>query len=120
MSDAITIISKEPITGVPFWLASIGVIISILIVCSTFIYWYKVKNCNKVIKYICIVAPIALIICFTYMCITCIFFSQPTGRYRYEGIIDKSKITLEEFETFKSTYHPTHDGNIYYWEDPIS
>ena len=54
------------------------------------------------------------------MCITCIFFSQPTGRYRYEGIIDKSKITLEEFENFKSTYHPTHDGNIYYWEDPIS
>jgi hypothetical protein len=115
--EYINIISQEAITAVPTWLAVIGGFISIAAVLSTFIYWGIVKNPDKVLRYLTIVAPIAIIFVIAWMCITCLFFSEPTGRYRYEATIDKDKITVSEYEQFIEEYNPTIKDGIYYWED---
>lgn len=115
MIEHVTIISKEAITAVPTWIAAIGAIVSILIVLSTFIYWKFVKDPFKAAKYLGIVGSIAIIVALAWMCISCMFFSEPTGEYRYEATINKETITISEYEEFMDKYNVTvHDG-IYRW-----
>jgi hypothetical protein len=49
--------------------------------------------------------------------LSCIFLKVPTGKYRYEATIDKSKITVEEYEDFLEKYNPTVVNGVYIWED---
>jgi hypothetical protein len=51
------------------------------------------------------------------MCITCLFFSEPTGRYKYQATIDKDKITVSQYEEFIEEHNPTIKDGVYYWED---
>lgn len=115
MSEYINIISKEAVTAVPTWIALLGGSVSILLVLSTFIYWTVVKDPFKVIKYLGIVGTIALIIAITWMCVSCMFFSQPTGQYNYKATIDKDNITVTEYEQFIKEYYPDIKDDIYYF-----
>lgn len=115
--EYVNIISKEAITAVPTWLAMIGAVIAILGVLSTFIYWAIVKDANKVVTYLLIVGSISLLFSVVWMCITCLFFSEPTGRYKYQATIDKDKITVSQYEEFIEEHNPTIKDGVYYWED---
>lgn len=115
MSEYINIISKEAITAVPTWIALLGGSISILLVLSTFIYWAIVKEPFKAAKYLGIVGSIALIIAIAWMCVSCMFFSEPTGRYNYIATIDKDNITVTEYEQFIKEYHPEIKDDVYYF-----
>lgn len=118
MPEYINIISQESIDCVPTWIAILGALIGTIIVCSTFIYWFIVKDPNKALKWICYAAPIAIVVTVCWHIITTIFFSVPTGRYRYEATIDKENMTITQYEEFMQEYNHSHckDG-IYYFED---
>lgn len=113
--DYINVISKEAITTVPTWIALLGGSICILLVLSTFIYWAIIKNPNKVMGYLGTAGSIAIILSITWMCICCMFFSQPTGQYNYKATIDKDNITVTQYEQFIKEYHPTIVEDIYYF-----
>lgn len=115
MPEYMNIISKEAITAVPTWIAFAGGIVPILLILSTFVYWAIVKDVFKVCRYLGIVAVIAVILSIAWMCISCIFFSEPTGQYNYEATIDKDKITVSEYEEFIEKYNPTIRDDIYYF-----
>lgn len=115
MPEYINIISKEAVTSVPTWIAAIGGIVPILLVLSTFIYWAIVKDVAKACTYLCIVAPIAIVISIAWMCISCMFFSEPTGQYSYIATIDKDNITVAEYEQFIKDYRPDIKDDIYYF-----
>ena len=115
MPEYINIISKEAVTSVPTWIAFAGVSISTLLVLSTFIYWAIVKDLNKVVGYLGTVASIAIIQCVSWMCISCMFFSEPTGEYNYKATIDKDNITVTEYEQFIKEYHPEIKDDVYYF-----
>ena len=115
MPEYINIISKEAVTAVPIWIAAIGGIVSILLVLSTFVYWAVIKDPNKVIKYLGTVGSIAIILSVAWMCISCMFFSEPTGRYNYKATIDKDNITVAEYEKFIKEYHPDIREDVYYF-----
>lgn len=115
MSEHINIISKEAVTAVPTWIALLGGSISILLILSTFIYWAVVKDPFKVAKYLGIVGVIAIIISIAWMCVSCIFFSEPTGQYNYKATINKDNITVTEYEQFIKEYHPDIKDDVYYF-----
>ena len=116
--EHVNIISQEALTSVPTWLALLGAIISTLIVCSTFIYWFIVKDPNKAMKWLCYVAPIGLVFTICWAVITSCFCAVPNGRYRYEATIDKENMTIEEYEDFMKAYcHSYNKDGIYYFED---
>lgn len=115
MIEYINIISKEDVKAVPTELAAIGGIIAILAVLSTFVYWAFVKDSFRVCKYLGIVGSIAVVFSVAWMCITCIFFSEPTGQYNYKATIDKDNITVTEYEQFMKEYHPNIKDDVYYF-----
>lgn len=115
MAEYINIISKEAVTAVPTWIAFAGGSTCILLVLSTFIYWAVVKDPNKVINYLGIVGCIAIILCIAWMCISCMFFSEPTGQYNYRATIDKDNITVTKYEQFIKEYHPNIKNDVYYF-----
>ena len=115
MSDYINIISKEAVTAVPTWLAAIGLIIAILAVLSTFVYWRFVKDLTRVCKYLGTVGSIAAVFTVAWMCISCMFFSEPTGQYNHKATIDKDNITVTEYEQFIKEYHPNIKDDVYYF-----
>ena len=115
MFEYINIISKEAITAVPIWIALLGGIVCTLLVLSTFIYWAVVKDLNKVIGYLGIVVAIAINLDIAWMCISCMFFSEPTGQYNYKVTIAKDNITVTEYEQFIKEYHPDIKDDIYYF-----
>lgn len=115
MLEYINIISKEAVTAVPTWIAAAGAIIAILAVLSTFVYWAFVKDPFRVCKYLGIVASIAIVFSVAWMCITCLFFSEPTGQYNYKATVDKDNITVTEYEQFIKEYHPDIKDDIYYF-----
>ncbi len=117
MPEYINIISKEAITAVPTWIALLGGSVSILLLLSTFVYWRFVKAPFRVYKYLSIVSSIALVFTVAWMCISCIFFSEPTGRYNYKATVDKDTITVTEYEQFIKEYHPNIKDDIYYFTD---
>ena len=113
--EYINIISKEAVTTVPTWIALLGGSVCILLVLSTFIYWAVVKDPNKVVGYLGTVGSIAIILSITWMCISCMFFSEPTGQYNYKATIDKDNITVTEYEQFIKEYHPEIKDDVYYF-----
>lgn len=115
MSEYINIISKEAVTAVPTWIALLGGSVSILLVLSTFIYWAVIKDPNKVVGYLGTVGSIAIILSIAWMCISCMFFSEPTGQYNYKATIDKDNITVTEYEQFIKEYHPDIKDDVYYF-----
>ena len=96
MLEYINIISKEAVTCVPTWVAFLGGSVSILLVLSTFIYWAVVKDAFKTCTYLAIVGSIAIILSIAWMCVSCMFFSEPTGQYNYKATIDKDNITVTD------------------------
>ena len=115
MPEYINILSKEAVTAVPTWIAAVGGIVPILLILSTFIYWAIVKDPFKVAKYLGIVGAIAIIIAIAWMCVSCMFFSEPTGRYNYKATIDKDNITVTEYEQFIKEYNPDIRDDVYYF-----
>ena len=115
MPEYINIISKEAVTAVPISIALVGGVIPILLILSTFVYWAIVKDPYKVAKYLGAVGFIAMIIAISWMCISCVFFSEPTGQYYYKATIDKNNITLTEYEQFIKEYHPNIKDDVYYF-----
>ena len=115
MSEYINIISKEAVTAVPAWIAFVGIIVPILLIISTFAYWAIVKEPFKVARYLGIVGVIAIVMSIAWMCVSCVFFSEPTGQYRYEVTLDKDNITVAEYEQFIKQYHPDIKDDVYYF-----
>ena len=110
MLEYINIIAKEAVMTVPTWIELLGGSVCVLLVLSTFIYWAVIKDANKVIMY-----SIAIILGIAWMCICCMFFSEPTGRYNYKATIDKDNITVSEYEQFIKEYHPDIKDDVYYF-----
>ncbi len=115
MFEYINIIAKEAVTAVPTGIAFAGCGVSILLVLSSFVYWAVVKDSFKAIKYIGIVGVIAIIIAIAWLCISFMFFSEPTGQYNYKATIDKNNITVAEYEQFIKHYHPNIKDDVYYF-----
>lgn len=115
MLEYINIISKEAVTAVPTGIALAGGSVSILLVLSTFIYWAVIKDPKKVIGYLGTVGSIAIILSIAWMCVSCMFFSEPTGQYNYRATIDKDNITVTEYEQFIKEYHPDIKDDVYYF-----
>ena len=115
MLEYINIISKEAVTAVPTWIAFAGGSVSILIILSTFVYWAIVKDPDKAAKYVLIVGIVGIIIALAWHCVSCLFFSEPTGRYNYKATIDKDNITVAEYEQFIKEYHPNIEDDVYYF-----
>ena len=115
--EYINIISKEAIMEAFQPPITIVGCLAIAAVLSVLVYLGIVKNPNKAIKYMGIVAPIG-IGCLIITAIICgVFFRVPTGRYKYEATIDKDKITVAQYEEFIEEYNPTIKDGIYYWEE---
>ena len=115
MSEYINIVSKEAITAVPTWIALLGSTVCTLLVLSTFIYWTVIKDPNKVFTYLGTVGSIAIILSIAWMCISCVFFKEPTGQYNYKATIDKNNITVSKYEQFIKEYHPDIKDDVYYF-----
>lgn len=115
MSEYINIISKEAITAVPAWIAFAGGAIPILLILSTFVYMAIVKEPLKVVKYLGIVSVIGITLAIAWACISCAFFSEPTGEYKYKVTLDKDNITVAEYEQFIKEYHPNIKDDVYYF-----
>ena len=115
MFEYINIISKEAVTAVPTWIAFAGGSVCILLVLSTFIYWAVVKDAFKTCTYLGTVGSIAVILSIAWMCVSCMFFSEPTGQYNYKVTIDKDNITVTEYEQFIKEYHPEIKDDVYYF-----
>ena len=113
--EYINIISKEAVTTVPTWIALLGGSVCIFLILSTFIYWAVIKDPNKVMGYLGTVGSIAIILSIAWMCISCMFFSEPTGQYNYKATIDKDNITVTEYEKFIKEYHPDIKDDVYYF-----
>ena len=113
--EYVNIISKEAVTSVPVWSALLGWIVSCLPVLSTLVYWVIVKNPNKATRYLGIAGVITIIITIAWVCVSCIFFSEPTGQYNYKATIDKDNITVAEYEQFIKEYHPDIKDDVYYF-----
>ena len=116
--EHVNIISQEAITAVPTWLAALGAGICIAIVASTYIYMAIIKDHDRIFRYLGHAAAFSLAFFVAWCIITSAFFSVPTGRYRYQAIIDKENMTIAEYEEFRDSYnHITHKNGIYYFED---
>lgn len=115
MSEYIIITSKEAVTAVPAWIAFAGGIIPILLILSTFVYQAIVKEPLKVAKYLGIVGVIAIILAIAWACISCVFFSEPTGKYNYEATVDKDNMSVTEYEQFMEEYDPYIKDGLYYF-----
>lgn len=116
--EYINIISKEEITAFPMWqgLVILGICVVGLLV-PLIIYWIKVKDLDKVLRFIVRMSVCVILFEIISLCICSAFFREPTGRYKYEATIDKDKITVSEYEDFIEEYNPTIKDGIYYWED---
>ena len=114
MSEYINIISKEAVTAPPTWIIFVGGIVPILHILSTLVYWAVVKNPFKAAKYLGIVSSIAAIV-IIWMCISCAFLSEPTGKYKYIATIDKDNMTVSEYEQFREEYDPDIKDGLYYF-----
>ena len=115
--EYINIISKEEITEAFQLPITIVGCLAIAAVLSSFVYMAIVKDPDKTMKYMCIVAPIAMGILIITAIICGIFFRVPTGRYKYKATIDKDKITVAQYEEFIGEHKPTIKDGIYYWEE---
>lgn len=120
MSDAIEITSKEIITKPISWPTVTITILLIASLIGILIYCFISKNYNKTIKYLTIIGLGGILVLFTVTAICAIFFRVPTSRYKYEGTINKDKMTISEYEEFTSRYNFREKFNgVYYWEDDI-
>lgn len=116
--EHVTIISKEAITAANFKLCLVGLLCCIAIILSALIYLYISKDTKKSLKYSSIACAAAMILGCVWVIITACFFQVPTGRYRYEAIIDKENMTIAEYEEFMKAYdHSYSKDGVYYFED---
>ena len=116
-AEYINVIMKKDVMAVPFWLAALGACICIGLLASAWIYWAIVKDSSKTMQYFCVVGTATMALCLTWNSVTSIFFSEPTGRYKYAATINKEVITISQYEEFIEEYNPTIKDGIYYWED---
>lgn len=117
--EYINIISKEPLTTTPIWPTFVILVISVCIILTTFIYWYIVKDPDKAFGYLMKVGIGAVIFTAIASSICNVYFKVPTGCYKYEGTINKDKITVSQYEEFIEEYNPTIKDGVYYWEDKV-
>ena len=115
--DHVEILAKEEITQPTHLPTTVIGIVVILILLSTLIYLFKTNDPDKAIEIIAKVAIYGLCAMFLSLCV-CSFFRHPTGRYKYEAIIDKDEMTISEYEAFMDDYnHLYQKGDVYYFED---
>ena len=112
----LNIISKEPITSSSDILTIIIGSICILIVLGLLVYMWKSKNDKRVIQLLTIIASVEFLLILSCVVISNIFFREPTGEYKYSATIDKTKITVAEYEEFIEEYNPEIVDGIYYWQ----
>ena len=112
--ECINIISKEPILTTPQW-----VFWTILVICLSALAIVLFKAATKNFEYL-FFGCCGIVIFEIISCIIClIFFQIPTGRYKYEGTINKDIITVAQYEEFIEDYEPTIKNGVYHWEDKI-
>jgi hypothetical protein len=115
--EYINIISKEPIIALPDWITHLILGVCFLLSLIPLIYALVTNNFSKTIG-LTLITGICVIVFEVAALIFCSAnFSVPTGRYRYEGTIDKDKVTVGQYEEFIEKYNPTIKDGIYYWEE---
>lgn len=117
MSNYINIISQEEIIhGNSTPAIAVGCIIIVVIMTSVIIS--IVKNKPSIASNTMFYAGTIGIVCMLIAeLLSCVFLKVPTGKYRYEATIDKSKITVEEYEVFLEQHNPTVIDGVYIWEE---
>lgn len=117
----INIIEQTPIQVVPGHVLGIlfAVLVAIIII-PTVVAWIIVKHGSRdwiKIVYTELIAGVTSIIC-CILFMTCIdnYFMVDTNRYKYKVTIDRSKITVQEYEDFYIKYKPEIKDGFYYFE----
>ena len=117
MPDYINIISQEEIIhGNSTPAVAVGCILIAVVITSAIISRVKHKPniANNTMFYAGTIGIVCMLIA---ELLSCVFLKVPTGKYRYEATIDKSKITVEEYEDFLEKYNPTVVNGVYIWEN---
>ena len=117
--EYIDIISKEPIMQGVAWPA---ILVAALFIAALFsvVTWAVFTNrmCDiRTGELIVIIGVVGISILLLVMAICSLFFRVPTGRYKYQAMIDKDKITVSQYEEFIEKYNPIIKDGIYYWEE---
>lgn len=115
--EHINIIAKEEITtcvGFPVYIVGALAIIGII---GTMLYFTKTKDFDKTVKGLAVFGFGGMVSMVITMLICSIFFTVPTGRYKYTASIDEDKITLAQYNEFLEQYRPQIRDGLYYWED---
>ena len=117
-NEHVNIISKEAITTMPTWPIALATVIVIMILIGALIDLFISKNADRVTKITITAGGFGILAVLVVGIISGIFFQVPTGRYKYEAIIDKENITIEEYEEFIHSYnHTKYENGVYYFED---
>lgn len=117
MPNYINIISQEEIThGNSAPAIAVGCILIAVVITSAIISRVKHKPniANNTMFY---AGTIGIVCMLVAELLSCVFLKVPTGKYRYEATIDKSKITVEEYEVFLEQHNPTVIDGVYIWEE---
>lgn len=115
--EYINIISKEPIMTLPDWIVYLILGVCFLLLLIPLIYIFVTKNFSKSIGLTLITGICAIVFEVAALIFCSANFGVSTGRYRYEGTIDKDKVTVEQYEEFIEKYNPMIEDGIYYWEE---
>lgn len=117
--EHINIISKEAITLTVQWPIILMGCLAMAGVFGIFIWAIITKRLDEARtgELFGIIGAIGMVLVLITGFICAIFFQVPTGRYKYEAMVDKDKITVSEYEEFIEEYTPTIKNGIYYWED---
>lgn len=90
----------------------------IYILCTPDSKWHHIAENIK--KLIIRTAESTLILMVIIASVGNIFFRVPSGRYKYEAVIDKENMTVAEYEEFMNTYnHIKTKNGICYFEDCV-
>lgn len=117
----INIISKEEIKVLPNWflVTLLGISIAIVSISTVIAYIICKKKKKSLIKVV-YTELIAGAVAIAYIVMSFLFAAPyilvPSGRFRYEAVIDKDHITVSEYEDFIEKYKPEIKGDTYYFE----
>lgn len=116
--EYINIISQEAMYITPDWVAIVLLsIVAAITIIPVVIYCSIQKDITDKAMIIEIISGIiAIIVCFIFTPILANKFKVESGMYKYEATIDKTVITVAQYEEFIEKYRPEIKDGIYYFE----
>lgn len=106
---AIELISKEVVTRPISWpiIAVVSIFMCAIIAVMIIMYARKGTSMHKIIKAFSYITGIGFAAILLTMAVTGIFFRVDTDEFRYTVQINRSVMTLDQYDNFKSILMPT-------------